>query len=298
MNIEMLENGAAVSGRHSTQSANEEAMPVTVIEAKGGFDLVGVRELWRYRELLFFLTWRDVKVRYKQTVLGAAWAVLQPLAMMIVFTIFFGRVANVPSGGVAYPIFVLCGLIPWFFVSNSITSAAQSIVGNQTLVTKVYFPRLIIPTSAVAAGFLDFLVGATLLAPLAIYYGASGGWHLLWLPFVVAGLILLAVGAGALLAALTVAYRDFRHIVPFMVQLWMFGTPAIYLDSSESFSSDWQLALPLNPAFGLITNFRAAALGTPMNWQALIVSMAVTLVILAIGLVYFRRVERAFADII
>jgi lipopolysaccharide transport system permease protein len=280
------------------QTADAAPTPVTIIEARRGLDLNGLRDLWRYRELLYFLTWRDIKVRYKQTVLGAAWAILQPLAMMVVFSIFFGRVANVPTGGVEYPIFVLCGLLPWFFVSNSISSAAQSIVSNQTLVTKIYFPRLIIPTSAVAAGLVDFGIGLGLLAPMIVFYGAQPGWQLLLLPVLAAGLVVLAVGVGTLLSALTVAYRDFRHIVPFSVQLWMFATPAIYLDSAESFGATWQTLLPLNPAFGLIANFRAAALGTEMNWQALGVSSTITAAILAVGLVYFRRVERSFADII
>jgi lipopolysaccharide transport system permease protein len=298
MSIDLCEPEAAVERIKADHMAVDLQCPVTVIEARRGLDFNGLREFWRYRELLYFLTWRDIKVRYKQTVLGAAWAVLQPLAMMVVFSLFFGRVTNVSTGNVEYPIFVLCGLLPWFFVSNSISSAAQSIVGNQTLVTKIYFPRLIIPTSAVSAGLVDFGIGLGLLAPMMVYYAVAPSWQLLWLPVLIAGLVLLAVGVGTLLSALTVAYRDFRHIVPFMVQLWMFATPAIYLDSAESFGPTWQALLPLNPAFGLIANFRAAALGAEMNWQALSVSLAVTAVILAVAFVYFRRVERSFADII
>jgi lipopolysaccharide transport system permease protein len=279
-------------------STVDHELPITVIEPRRGWQIVDHAELWRHRELLYFLTWRDVKVRYKQTVLGAAWAVLQPAAMMFVFSLFFGRVAQAPSGGMPYPVFVLCGLLPWYFFANSISSAAQSIVANQNLVTKVYFPRLMIPMSAVAAGLVDFLIGLGLLVPMMLYYQVAPTLQLLLLPPLIVGLALLAVGVGTLLSALTVAYRDFRHVVPFMVQLWMFATPAVYLNATDAFGPRWNALLPLNPAYGLIANFRAAALGTPLDWSALAISMTVVVTVLFVGLVYFRRVERGFADII
>ena len=283
---------------HNAHADRDLELPVTVIEARRGWQLVDAAELWRHRELLYFLTWRDVKVRYKQTVLGAAWAILQPAAMMIVFSLFFARVAQAPSGDVPYPLFVLCGLLPWFFFSNSISSAAQSIVANQNLVTKVYFPRLMIPASAVAAGLVDFLIGLALLAPMMLYYQVAPTVQVLWVAPLIVLLVLMALGVGTLLSALTVAYRDFRHVVPFMVQLWMFATPAVYLNAGQAFGPRWNSLLPLNPAYGLIANFRAAVLGTPMDWTALGVSTGVVMSVLLVGLVYFRRVERGFADII
>lgn len=273
-------------------------LPVTVIERKTGWRLVDVAELWRYRELLFFLTWRDVQVRYKQTVLGAAWAVLQPLATMVVFSLFFSRIAGVPTDGVAYPLFVFAGLLPWFFFSNAITSASQSVVGNQNLVTKIYFPRLIIPLAAVGAGLVDFLVAFVMLVVLMFCYGVLPGAGMLLVPGLALLLVVAALGVGTLLAALTVAYRDFRYVVPFMVQLWMFATPAIYLQADAVIGPQWQPYLPLNPAYGLIANFRAAVLGTPFDWYALAVSAAVSLALFVLGCLYFRRVERSFADII
>jgi len=272
-------------------------LPITVIEAKSGWRLVDVAELWRYRELLFFLTWRDVQVRYKQTVLGAAWAVLQPLATMAVFYVFFSRIAGV-STEVPYPLFAFAGLLPWFFFSNAITAASQSVVGNQNLVTKIYFPRLIIPLAAVGAGLVDFIVAFGMLLVLMLYYGVLPGIAMLMAPALALLLVVAALGVGTLLAALTVAYRDFRYVVPFMVQLWMFATPAIYMQADAVIGPQWQPYLPLNPAFGLIVNFRAAVLGTPFDWYALAVSSAVSLVLFVLGCLYFRRVERSFADII
>jgi lipopolysaccharide transport system permease protein len=279
-------------------------LPVTVIERRPGWQFVDLRELWRYRELLFFLTWRDVKVRYKQTVLGAAWAVLQPFATMVVFSLFFGRLADMPTGGIPYPLFVFGGLLPWFFFSNAISSASQSVVGNQNLVTKIYFPRLIIPLGAVGAGLIDFLIAFVMLVGMMAFYLLTGamqatpGWGLLMVPVLSLGLVVAAIGVGTLLSALTVAYRDFRYVVPFMVQLWMFATPAIYMQADTVLNPNWRVVLPLNPAYGLISNFRAAMLGAPFDWYDLGVSGAVSVGLLLAGCYYFRRVERTFADII
>jgi lipopolysaccharide transport system permease protein len=269
-----------------------------LIVAGSPWRFIDLAELWRYRELLYFLIWRDVKVRYKQTALGAAWAVLQPLATMIVFSLFFSRVAAAPASDVAYPLFVLAGLLPWFFFSNAVSSASQSIVANQSLVTKIYFPRVMIPMGAVGAGLVDFGISLVLLAIMMAAYGVAPTASAAALPVIGVVLVLAALGVGTLLSALTVAYRDFRHVIPFMVQLWMFATPAIYLNAADAIAPRWHWFLPLNPAYGLIANFRAAALGGSIDWYALAVSSAVSLALVFIGGVYFRRVERSFADII
>jgi lipopolysaccharide transport system permease protein len=279
-------------------AAPADDLPVTVIERRPGWHLVDLRELWRYRELLYILTWRDIKVRYKQTVLGAIWAVLQPLATMVIFTLFLGRLTAASSGEVPYPLFVFAGLLPWNFFSNAISSGAQSVVGNQNLVTKVYFPRLIIPTSAVGAAVVDFAIGFGILIALMLWYGVLPGWQVLLAPVAVLLLVTAAVGVGMLLAALTVAYRDFRHVIPFAVQLWMFATPTIYLQAGDLLGERVRAVLPLNPAYGLISAFRQAMLGGPLDLSGLAVSGAVSVGLLVVGCLYFRRVERSFADII
>jgi lipopolysaccharide transport system permease protein len=286
------------SSADRTAQAAPPELPSVVIAAGSPWRFVDLAELWRYRELLAFLVWRDVKVRYKQTVLGAAWAILQPLATMIVFSLFFSRVSQPVEGGPPYPLFVLAGLLPWFFFSNGVSSASQSIVANQSLVTKIYFPRVMIPMGAVAGGLVDFGISLCLLLVMMAYFGVLPGLGLLLAPVLVALLVVASLGVGTLLSALTVAYRDVRHIVPFLVQLWMFATPAIYLSSAEPVGGRWAWLLPLNPAQGLISNFRAAVLGTSLDWYALGVSAAVSFTALIVGGMYFRRVERSFADII
>lgn len=270
---------------------------ITVIQARPGWQIVDFGEIWRFRELLGFLVWRDVKVRYKQTVLGAAWAVLQPTAQMVVFSIFFGRMAEVPAGGIPYPLFAFAGLLPWMFFQNSVTTASQSVVGNQNLITKVYFPRLFVPASAIGAALVDFGIAFGMLLILMAWYGVVPSITILLTPLLALGLSAAAFGVGTLLSALTVAYRDFRYVVPFMVQLWMFATPTVYMDASKV-GPRWQLVLPLNPAYGLIHNFRCAGLGQPLDWYSLGVSLAVTGLMVILGCLYFRRVERTFADII
>jgi lipopolysaccharide transport system permease protein len=274
------------------------APPLTIIQARSGWQALDLRELWEYRELLFFLTWRDVKVRYKQTALGAAWAILQPLMTMIVFSLFFGRMAGVPSGGLPYPIFVFAGLLPWTFFANAIGGAGQSIVGSERLVTKIYFPRIMIPLAVVAAGLFDFAIASGMLAVLMLYYGVPPQAGILLSPLLVGGLALAAIGVGTFLSALTVTYRDFRYVVPFMVQLWMFATPSVYMHPEKVIQAPWKAILPLNPAYGLIANFRAAVLGGPIDPYSLSVSLAVAVVLFITGSLYFRRVERGFADII
>jgi lipopolysaccharide transport system permease protein len=276
-------------------------LPETVIEKRSGWRFFDLRELWRYRELLYFLVWRDLKVRYKQTVLGVLWAILQPIAIMITFSIFFHRLGELGSGGLDYPLYVFAGVIPWIFFANAITAAGQSVVGNQDLITKLYFPRVIIPMSAVAAALVDFVIAFCMLLVLMPCYGWPLTASLLWVPAVMLLLAVTALGAGMLLAALTVAYRDFRHVVPFLVQLWMFATPTIYMKEYLHLNPRWRIVLPLNPADGLITTFRSVALGTEFDAvtaYALVVSGAVGLALFGVGCLYFRRVERSFADII
>jgi lipopolysaccharide transport system permease protein len=273
-------------------------LPVTVIERRPGWHLFDLAELWRYRELLYFLTWRDVKLRYKQTVLGAAWAVIQPLATMFVFSAFFGQMKEVTDRVAFYPLFVYAGMLPWAFFSNSLTSASQSVVNSQSLVTKVYFPRLLIPLGAAGAHLVDFAVAFVMLLALMLTYGVLPGPGLLLAAPLLVLLVVAALGTGTFLAALTVEYRDFRFVVPFLVQLWLFATPCIYLPPNPA-APAWQAwLLPLNPAYGLILNFRQAVLGGGLDAYSLTVSAAVGTVAFVAGCLYFRRVERGFADVI
>jgi lipopolysaccharide transport system permease protein len=286
--------------------ATPDYLPVTILQRRSGWHWVDLGELWRFRELLFFLTWRDIKVRYKQTVLGAAWAVLQPFATMVVFSLFLRPGAGTnPEIERYYPLFVFAGLLPWTFFANAITQASQSVVGNERLVTKIFFPRIIIPMAAVGAGLLDFVIAFGMLLAMMLYYPLSlqgawvpnPGWNILLLPVILVGLMISALGIGTLLSALTVAYRDFRYVVPFAVQLGLFVTTSIYRTGEHSPTVEY--LMPLNPAYGLIANFRLAVLGGgPIDVYSLVVSLSVSIVLLLAGCLYFRRVERGFADII
>jgi lipopolysaccharide transport system permease protein len=269
---------------------------VTIIEPQKGWQLLDWKELWAYRELLYVLTMRDIKVRYKQTVLGFAWAIIQPVMMMVVFSIFFGRLAQMPSDGYPYPIFVYAALLPWTFFANSITNSANSLVGSANLVSKVYFPRLIIPLSSVGSGLVDFAIAATVLLLLMVYFGVSWSLHLLVAPVLVAGVVLTALGVGTCLAALNVAYRDFRYVVPFLVQFWMFATPVVY--PATLVPREWQWVLYLNPMAGVIEGFRSAFLDRPFDVPGMLVSLAIAAILFAAGIAYFEKVERRFADII
>lgn len=271
---------------------------VTVIEPPRGWQLINVAELWKFRELLFFLVWRDVKVRYKQTLLGAAWAVLQPAAMMVVFTIFFSRIARVPAGDLPYPLFVFAGLLPWTFFATSISSAANSVVGSERLITKIYFPRLAIPFAAVGAALVDFCIAFVLLVALMVWYRVPPGVGLLLVPVLLACLALAAAGVGTLLAALNVAYRDFRYIVPFLVQLWMFATPTIYMDPTANGEGNLDHVLAVNPLTALVASFRAAVLGGQIAWLPLAIAAALSICMFLAGCLYFRRVEDTFSDVI
>jgi lipopolysaccharide transport system permease protein len=294
---DVAKESVATVRKQPTEQELALELPLTVIEPRPGWRFIDFRELWRYRELLFFITWRDIQVRYKQTVLGAAWAVLQPVATMVVFSLFFGRMAEISAGGMPYPLLAFAGLVPWFFFGNAISSASLSVVSSQNLVTKIYFPRLIIPFGAVGANLVDFLIAFTVLLAMMPIYTVHPGWQLALIPLLSFLLLIAAIGVGTMLSALTVAYRDFRYVVPFMVQLWMFATPSVYMDAS-AVGPRWQAVLPLNPAYGLIVNFRSAMLGGPLDVYAMTVSAGVSVVLLLVGCLYFRRVERAFADII
>lgn len=270
----------------------------TIIVPPSGWQLINVQELWKFRELLGFLIWRDVKVRYKQTLLGAAWAVLQPTMMMVVFTVFFARMAKVPAGGIPYPLFVFAGLLPWTFFSTSIANAAASVVGSERLITKIYFPRLTIPFASVGAAVVDFCIAFGLLLVLMLWYRVMPGPGLLLAPVILLLLGLAAAGVGTMLAALNVTYRDFRYVVPFMIQLWMFATPSIYMDPTANGQGKFDYLLAANPLTPLIASFRAAMLGGPINWTTLAISAACCITLFITGCLYFRRVEDSFSDVI
>lgn len=275
---------------------------ITTIAPPGGWQLINARELWRYRELLYFLTWRDVKVRYKQTLLGAAWAILQPVMMMVVFTIFFGRLAKLPAGDLPYPIFVFAGLLPWTFFATAIASAGNSVVGSERLITKIYFPRLAVPFAAVGAAVVDFIIALAVLIAMMIFYRINGApIHLspglLLMPLILALITLAATGVGTLFAALNVAYRDFRYVIPFLIQIWMFATPTIYMQPAAA-DARLRAAILSNPLATLVASFRAAMLGGPIAWGHLALAAAVCFALFFIGCLYFRKVEDSFADVI
>ena len=271
--------------------------PVTRIRPSGGWRSLGLRELWAYRELLWFLVWRDVKVRYKQTLLGAGWAILQPVAAMVVFSLFFGRLAGVPSDGLPYPIFSFAALVPWTFFSQGLTQSANSVVGSQSLITKVYFPRLAIPIAAVLSGLVDFALAFAVLLAMMLAYGIAPGPEILALPLLLILALVTALGAGLWLSALNVQYRDVRYAVPFLMQLWLFVTPIAY--PSSLLTEPWRTIYGLNPMAGVVEGFRWALLGAieapgPMLGASALAALA----LLASGAAYFRRMEQSFADVI
>ena len=275
----------------------DTAPTITIIEPKTGWVPVDFREIWNYRELLYFLTKRDIKVRYKQTVLGGLWAVIQPAFTMLVFTLFFGRLAKMPSDGLPYPIFVYAGLLPWTYFANAISASGNSLVGSSNLITKVYFPRLVVPASAALAGLLDFFIALFVLAALMIWYQFLPGPAILLFPFLVFLTFLCAVGVGLWLSALNVQYRDIRYAIPFLIQVWMFVSPVIYPVSLVHGNYQWLLAL--NPMGGVIHAYRASLLGhQPINWGLLGLSTVIILAIFLGGLYYFRRMEKVFADVV
>jgi lipopolysaccharide transport system permease protein len=287
---------------HPADPAAPEAAPPspaqTVIEPARGWQWLNARELWRHRELLFFLAWRDVKVRYKQTAFGVAWAVVQPLLMMTVFAVFIARLGNLSSGGLPYPLFALAGFVVWTFFATAVTSAGNSVVGSERLITKIYFPRLAVPFAAAGAAFIDFLVALVLLIGLMAVYGVAPSWGLLAAPLVVGIVGLAAVGLGTFLAALNVAYRDVRYVIPFLIQVGMFATPTIYLQPTGEEGAGMHWLLTLNPMTGLVSAFRASLLGGPIPWTDVAVAAGLSAGLFLTGCLYFRKVEDDFADVI
>lgn len=269
----------------------------TTIRPKKVLSLEDIREIWRYKELLYFFTWRDFKVRYKQTAIGILWAIFQPFMTMVVFSVFFGTLLKIPSDGVPYPIFVYTGLLFWQFFSSALTETSNVLVTNQAIITKVYFPRLILPLSSVATKFVDFAIASVILVGLMIYYGYTPHLtRLLILPLLLLITFMVAVGGGLFLAAVNVKYRDVRFVLPFFIQILLFLTPVIY---PASIAGKYSWVLAFNPMMGVIQNARAAMLGTaPINWTLISISFIATATLLAIGTIYFKKVERYFADII
>jgi lipopolysaccharide transport system permease protein len=283
----MVRSPAAVTG----------AGPVIHIRPSSGWAPLRLRELWAYRELLYFLAWRDIKVRYKQTALGAAWAVLQPLLGMLVFSVVFGRLARLPSDGVPYPLFAYCALVPWTYFANALAHASSSLVDHGRLLTKVYFPRLLLPAASVTGGLLDLGVNFLVLLGLLAYYRIAPTAALLALPLFVLLAATTALGAALWLSALNVRYRDVKYVVPFLVQFWLFATPVAY--SSSLVPDRWRPLYALNPMAGVVDGVRWALLGTPsVTGVTLAVSLAATAVLFLGGLVWFRRMERTFADVV
>ena len=272
------------------------AEPLVVIQPSKRWSLLSLKDIWAYRELLFFLTWRDVKVRYKQTALGAAWAILQPLFMMIIFTLFFGRLAGVASSGIPYPLFALAGLVPWTFFSNAITASGNSLVGSANLITKVYFPRLIVPAAAMLAGLVDFVLAFVLLILLMLYYRTPFNVQMLFLPVLVLLTATFALAVGTWMSALNVKYRDVRFALPFIIQLWLFVSSVIL--PSSSIPQKWRWILLLNPMSAIIEGYRSTLFGLPFDWPALGIAAVLTILALLYAIYAFGRVERSFADII
>jgi homopolymeric O-antigen transport system permease protein len=272
-------------------------LPVHVIEPAHGWVPVRVGELWEYRELLYFLVWREIKIRYKQTALGVAWAVIQPLFTMIVFSLVFGRLAGLPSDGLPYPVFTFTALLPWQLFAFALTESSNSVVVNQRLITKVYFPRLVMPLAAVCVGLADFAVSFVVLLGLTAYYGISPTWALWTIPVWAAFSVVTALAVGVWLSALNVRYRDIRYTLPFLTQIWLFATPVAYATSLVP--ERWRTLYALNPMVGVVDGFRWALLGSGGHPGATVVVSALVVVgILLSGLFYFRRMERTFADVI
>ena len=270
--------------------------PLVVIQPSRGWRLISLKDLWAYRELLFFLTWRDVKVRYKQTALGAAWAILQPLFMMMIFTLFFGRLAGVGSAGIPYPLFALAGLVPWTFFSNAITQSGNSLVGSANLISKVYFPRLLVPAAAMLAGLVDFALAFVMFCVLMAYYRVVPTIEVLFVPVLVLLTAIFALGVGTWMSALNVKYRDVRFALPFIIQLWLFVSSVIM--PSSALPLKWRRLLLLNPMSAIIEGYRSALFGLPFDWPALGIASLLTIATLLYAIYSFGRVERSFADII
>jgi lipopolysaccharide transport system permease protein len=256
-----------------------------------------ISELWRYRELLYFFAWRELKVRYRQAAFGAAWAVIQPLVTMILFTLVFGRLARVPSNGVPYPIFCYCALVPWTFFANSLGLGSNSLVHNESLLTKVYFPRVLLPAGTVLAGLLDFVIASLVLVGLMIYYHLRPGWAMFFSPLIILLMVVLTMGVTMILAAANVRYRDVKYALPFIIQIWMFATPIIY--PASMIPERFRALLALNPCWGIVDGFRACLFpGLPFDFKLMGTSLGVAVAVFLAGVYYFRKEEKSFADVI
>lgn len=278
------------------QEASNKEILVRIEPSKGWVSLK-LRELLEYRELLYFLIWRDVKVRYKQTVLGVAWAIIQPFFTMVVFSIFFGRLAKIPSDGIPYPIFSFAALVPWTFFANGLNQASNSLVGSANLIKKVYFPRLAIPIATVLSGVVDFILSFIMLIGLMFYFGFTPTINVFWLPFFLLLALVTSLGVSLWFSALNVEFRDVRYIIPFLTQFWLFSTPIAY--PSSLLSEQWRIIYGLNPMVGVVDGFRWALLGTNTSpGLAIVVSTLVASLLLVSGVVYFRRMEKTFADVV
>jgi lipopolysaccharide transport system permease protein len=288
-------SGATIGIDHLTSPPTAAQRAVVRRQPRSGWTAIDFRELWRYRELLGFFTARDIKVRYRQTILGAAWAILQPVLTMIVFSIFFGRLAGIPSGGKPYAIFAFAALVPWQLFAYALLHSSSSLVDNAHTIRKVYFPRLIIPLASIMTGLVDFAISSVVLLLLMFYYGIVPGWAVITLPFFTVLAVGAALAVGLWFSALNVRYRDVRYAVPFLAQFWLFVTPVAY--PSSLVPARWQALYGLNPMAGVVDGFRWALLGEPAPAPLLLVSVAATVVLLIGGMFYFRRMERSFADV-
>lgn len=284
---------AALNLRHNALLPDR---PVVMNDANAASAAFNLHDIWAHRELLYFLTWRDIKVKYKQTAMGAAWAIIQPLFMVIVFAVFFGVFMEVPTDGMPHLVFFYCGLMPWVFFSTSISISSSSLISNTNLITKIYFPRTIIPIATIASGLPDLLITVAILLGVVFYYQIALTWHVLMLPAMLLLTMWLAAAFGVWLAALTVRYRDIRHALPFVIQLWFFITPIIYPLSVVP--EKWHWAMYLNPMTGIVEGIRSAIVGKNFNWTAIEFSIVIALLIFVASIHAFRRLEKSFADIL
>ena len=280
-----------------TVSLEQPPVQETLYEPPQGWEALNLHEIWRYRELLFFLTWRDIKVRYAQAALGVSWAIIQPLLTMVIFSVIFGRLAKLPSEGIPYPVYSYVALLPWQLFAGALQRAGTSLVGNSNLLTKVYFPRLVIPFSAVGAGLVDFAIAFFVLLGLMAWYQVPLTWTVLYLPLFILLALLTAIAVGLWLSALNVQYRDVTHAIPFIIQAWMYASPVAY--SAEIVPQGiWRIVYGLNPLAGVIQGFRWALLGVGELDSLMIVSIIMVILLLVSGLYYFKRMERTFADVV
>ena len=288
----------ALSLTHDSSSASTVLPdePLIKIRSQGSRRLLDFRELWAHHELCFFLVWRDLKVRYKQTVLGSAWVILQPVLMTLVFTIFLGKLVRVPSDGLPYALFVYAGLLPWTFLNNAVSSSCHSLIGSAPLITKIYFPRLLVPLATVAVRLADFIIAAVILSALLLYYGIAPGWSILIFPALTLELTLLAIGLGLWSAAMNVRYRDVGTLLPVALQLWMFASPVVY--PASIVPAKWRMLYALNPLTGIIEGMRASLFNGKFDWGSISASLVIVLLILSYASYAFRRTEESFADVV